>query len=565
MKPWIALTAVGMATLSRPALSQPFDESKGGMFYELSKPLRKPIVPPPGDTSLDDYIIALSKNSDINFIADVTQRPADERVGAFPNSAKAIEGNWKPTFYAVSEDLENAQNLSELRYNDTTYLLWSTPDAMRAARLMIAAGKNHAAEPLPDQLELHRALDDYLRDAMGWTKEAVPTAGDINVELKKLIEANALTEEVSQKVFQPKLGDLPPALRAQLVTVTRNIALQAKLNPAQYFTDEFWKTARFRVTVFDSPISPVVYVAGAPKEGEAPLFANSVSILTLVEKYLEYDIFPPIARDEKDQAEPAQEKLAAVPRSVDPALANAQMPLIGDTLRSTEGLTGEQLEAEAGLQASVSLQEKRRPLGDLVTSVGQAQGVKLVVSQEVPAALVTLRVSEMPLGTLMGALARVYGAYWDQQSPKEFTLHARVLDELKKLILRSGKGDFSVGESNRNSHDPIDQQQREVALSIAALMNQRQIESEADFAVADLPEDLQFQLRRHFEEAAAIQLTDSYFRAWRFIAPYSPLRLTRDHSPFTSDWKLTLAMDQDALAVAVIRGPELNYEGPAPQ
>ena len=583
MKFWILPTAIGLALLCSPAVAQPFDESKANIFYELSKPLRKTIVPPQGDVSLDDYIVELSKNSDINFIADVTGRAADEKVGAYPNSAIAREGKWKPTFYAVREDLEEAQRLSELRYDDTTYLLWSKPDGMRTARLIIEAGKNHIVEPLPDESELHRALDNYLRGVMGWSKEEAPQIGDINVKLREFVEANDLEKVLSEKniepklgglspalraqvmkAFQPKLGDLSPALRAQILIVSRKIALKTRLDPAQYFADEFWKTARFRVTVFDSRFSPVMNVAPAPSEGSPPLFARAVIRLQLENELMESDIFPPRLISSPNAEEPREDDLISdiVVAPVATLGDNVPLPLMGDTLRSTQGLTAEQLEAEISLQTPISLEEKRRPLRELLASAGEAHGVKLNVSQSVPTVLVTLRVSKMPLGTLMGALARVYGAYWDSQSSTEFTLHARNLDELQTLMLRAGKGDFLAPEGHEDLVDLFDQPQRQVAQSIGALMSQQQIQSGDNFAVADLPEELQFQLRSHFEQAAATQLTDSYFRAWRWITPELFLRLRRDYNPRTSDWNVELMTSDTAgqLAWTIVHGPPLAYE-----
>ena len=570
------LATVGLAILSGPAVAQPFDETKPNILYEYSQPLRKTIVPPQGDVSLDDYLIELYKNADVNFIADVTGRSTDETVGTFPNSTKVREGKWKPTFYAVQEDLEIAQRLADLRYNDSTYLVWSRPDGMRAARLMIETGKNHAGTPLPDESQLHETLDDYLRETMGWKKEDVPTAEDINVKLSEFIEANALKDALWErdirpklndlppnlraqilKAFRPALGDLPPSLRTRVVTVAREIALQSRLNSAQYFTDDFWQAARFRVITFDSPFSPAVNVAPAPQVGETPLFARAFTQLSLENLNLRDDIFPPRPVMEPGETKPANDE--PVPNV---ALNETQVPLIGDTLRSTQGLTARQLEAEASLQKTISLQEKRRPLSELLTSIGQTQGVKLNASQEIPAALVTFRVNQMPLGVLMGALARVYGAYWDSQSPTEFTLHARELDELQRLMLRSGKGDFSFSEDNKDSSDPYEPSQRQLAQSIGSLLNQQQIGEGNDFAVADLPEDLRYQLRRHFEEAAAAQLTSSYFTGWRRITPELPVLLRRDASRLTSDWGVELLTSdmKGAIAKTTVRGPALNYE-----
>lgn len=154
---------------TRRAWAEPFDESKGVMFYARSQSvsLKKPIVPPSRELPVDEAIIALANSSNANFIADATEIPIGARVAPFPATPVAREHKWSPQFYSVFEDMQEAAQLSTLRYDDTTYLIWKRPDVLETARALSAAGQLRPTHALPEQFGLYRVLND-LRHSPAW-------------------------------------------------------------------------------------------------------------------------------------------------------------------------------------------------------------------------------------------------------------------------------------------------------------------------------------------------------------------------------------------------------------
>ncbi len=505
-------------TGTRGAWAEAFDESKGFMFHARAHPIRKIIVPPSRELLVDEAIIALSKASDNNFIADATQIPAEMRVAPFPVTPAARKRNWKAQFFNVVGDMQEAAQLSQLLYNATTHLLWKRPNALETARALLAAGKLRPSQPLPQQADLLRILDDLRNDPL--VKPRIAPNGDIRV------------------------GDIPPEPRKPIMEFARYALLRPQYQRELLLSDPFWKTARVlfvpaeQVRDFGKNAT-LVFVSGQDEDGKAtPLFRPFLS------SWHESGLLQVLGGHPANLAYPV-----ALADLKTPPVTSESAPVVIDLTAAKE------LEAQAPLQAPISLEVKRRPLSVVLTQASQQSGVALSQTGDASEVLVTARVEKMPLHELMGALARLSGAMW-QKSATGFELQAQPLEPWQKLLLRSGKGDFE-GYGAESQFTPEELQPlSDLEQAIVDEIGDQQTPEGVPISL--LSEDLQAQLKQTIQVAAANSLVVAFRKAYVFASSEALLHFSGNRS--AGAVILLKADGYDSMFRVQLNGPPLPPE-----
>lgn len=172
------------------------------------------------------------------------------------------------------------------------------------------------------------------------------------------------------------------------------------------------------------------------------------------------------------------------------------------------------LQQDAVLQATISLEAKRMPLRELLAAAQKQSGVTLRATKDSPAtrALMTARLKEMTLATLMISLARIYDVRWTKDGAG-YTMHGSNNDELSYKLIRY-QGFNSTGFQDieaRNREDDA------LADEIFYSMDQEAWKAPDSVPVSALPEDVQDRLRERFE-ADGIKYTIVLERLERIFA-----------------------------------------------
>ena len=493
-------------TVAHPTFAAPFDESKGHMFYAVANPIRKTIVPPQGNLYLDAYILALSQASQMNLVADVTDIAADTRVNDFPASDVVKERKWEPSFYNVLGDFGLANPIARLRYDKTTFLLWNRPDVLESARALMATGKTRPLQALPDELELSRQLSDFQRES----REKVPPPPD--------------------RPHTVKLSEVPAELREKIMVWAHYAILRSNWSRDLMMGEDYWKTARVRAVPTTDPITnqpkSAVFIGGQTENGKTLPFVMPFFVLPeYFDAKLDAESFPP-------QAEGPVENPAPAPQKTD-----------------NEGdLTALHLEAEVALQHKISLEIQRKSLKNVLDEIGRANGLTLTADDATSQIFLTARVEAMPIGTLMGALARVYGASWTKKSDTEFLWQPLNLENWQTLLRRSGQGQFAGIEDHwalsKAQLQEISDLEQEMVDEIKARDPQT-----PDVAFASLPEDLQTRVRQLAERVAAREIIKKHNKAFLFLKPQSQLALIPD------SLHLLMADSGETLSYSTLRAP----------
>ncbi|HEX8234644.1 MAG TPA: hypothetical protein VF600_01695 [Abditibacteriaceae bacterium] len=233
------------ALLSARVWALPYDEMQPPV---VDATLKKEIVPPQKELTIDEYIIALAKASDVNFIADASKIKADARVKPFPAGEMARSNQWGPKLYLVLLDFTQEHRLSQLRYDDKSFLFWSEPDTTDLLQLLLAHDSTLQRKHLSSPEQTFSLLSDYAKSIQRWGGQA------------------------QQFYFNAKLAELPAAAQSSITSMARRSILMKGMNPTAWFTDDLWKTARLRLepgTVLDDKAVPYegLHVYGQDEKG----------------------------------------------------------------------------------------------------------------------------------------------------------------------------------------------------------------------------------------------------------------------------------------------------------
>jgi hypothetical protein len=191
-------------------------------------------ITPPKTAPIDDYIIALSKATDINFIADATNFPADAQVDQYPSSPASLDGingpearKWQSNRLNVLIDMTESKRLTQYRWEEKTYLLWSEPDLLSLGRLIVSERERDQAQAIArqtlDRAVMNEEWKKYFQTAHGWDEHAQGVAARV------------------------KFTDLPPALRPLVESETRRriFNLFADEGTLDWFHDDYWNQTYF--------------------------------------------------------------------------------------------------------------------------------------------------------------------------------------------------------------------------------------------------------------------------------------------------------------------------------
>jgi len=147
----------------------------------------------------------------------------------------------------------------------------------------------------------------------------------------------------------------------------------------------------------------------------------------------------------------------------------------------------------AALQDPVSLTARRQPLGELLREVQRQTGVE--VQADAPgleAKLVTLRVKNMPLASLLAALGKLYGTEARKDDKGRYKLQPSSRTAFERLLPQLGSAQANYDEAQMKN--PVDW-----AAEVFGNVNPAALRSKEGVALTDLPEDLQAQLREKIE------------------------------------------------------------------
>lgn len=447
---------------------------------------KEKIAPPARESSVDDYLIELSKALPANCIMDATGIDAQARVKPFPTLISAVVAKWDTGRMHVIDDFRSQTPLAQQALGDYgTLLFWRGPnlaEEVEAARLslerrtadeelLIEAKTEGEDEQTPrvafysSYKPLQERWAKYLREAQGWDGQSA----DVNITVK--------------------VADLPPDLRALTLAQVRYTAFGSIDSQVPIFSDEFWDTVRLVVDTsekYPNSNRPIPYLGlWSPllTIGDPSRLALRVGLM-----------------DEVRQPVPAAEPAPAAQTLAQATPGNTVPPApLRWPDRFARMLFPSELETDTALQHKLSLEAKRRPLKDVVGDLKQRSGVSLALAPGAPfgGAPVTLRVSEMPLWKMMASLSRIYGATWSKDGDA-YTLRSAKLDPLDAKLLRRGYAYHSL-QHLTSVRELRDQQNNAVAREIVRHVRRDQLNSPQGAPLSDVPEELRDQVRKRFE------------------------------------------------------------------
>lgn len=156
------------------------------------------------------------------------------------------------------------------------------------------------------------------------------------------------------------------------------------------------------------------------------------------------------------------------------------------------------LQQDAALQGKISLEARRMPLRELLAEAQKQSGITLRATADSPAtrALMTARLKDMTLATLMNSLTRIYDVRWTQEGAA-YTMHGSVNDELSyRLIRYQGLNATQVyGEDREKSNRDDDALAKDIFHSI----DKATWDDNDTVLVSALPKEMQQRLRQRFE------------------------------------------------------------------
>jgi len=197
----------------------------------------------PKTTNLDDYLIALARNANVNFLCDTTELPINAPVTQFPETMVAMfTGDLGvagpkvriPSFYNVFLELTQGSKLSALRFRPDTFLFWKEPeiDLDRVELDQILAGEGvqipnkpeNRTQELALRAETGVMLSNYLRAIHNWKGRVLDPA------------------------LKVKFAELPVDLRNNLTALTLVQMVDPVSRGSAWFSDDLWREARLKLS-----------------------------------------------------------------------------------------------------------------------------------------------------------------------------------------------------------------------------------------------------------------------------------------------------------------------------
>ena len=407
-----------------------------------------------GSGTRDDALLQFAQKADINVIADAREYAVD---------APGIPYDEDLRYRGYASRFSMKQGLECLQWSPKTALFWSAPDIVALARELADQGQEtswlgsdlHPGTPI-GAFALTPLLSPYLKKNFGWD--------GMNTDFHHSIP----------------IGSLPPNIRDAIVGQVQWVSSRW---PAPRFDDDSWHGAKVGLArstpikqydhtrgIVYSPSSYRVYVEGSG-------FGLGITI--------------PDAQIDAAHALPAIGAPPVTPEENASAAARYQRDKQSMRDRPAAPEFAGHWDALPELGGGISFTAKRTPLGDLVAEMQKQSGVTLTTEQAIFALPVTIGVKEIPLGILMGTLARLEDADWQRKGPTSFVLVQNQHSELETKVLRLG--DASAARDSRI--DDTEKGRAELAAAILAGADLNELEGKEGVALLKLPEPLQRQIR----------------------------------------------------------------------
>ncbi len=415
MKPFaFVLTLWACLALISTACAQPITESMRG---EIKIPLAQP--------STEDYLLALGRVGNANFLIDAASLP--EATAPFTGEWKerttsASGGQWKGRLGSILFELAYDRDLTWAAVGERTFVVWpDQPFQKLGKRIAAGEGIKMAGEVLPDD-KFIALLQDYLKREHGWDSKS----SDLKLDIK--------------------FDDLPPSIRPFVVAKAQEYRLtyvsQPFVDQKVWFSDDFWKEAIIharKMPKFLYHSVPMLFV-GSPLPAQEAGTTNRRVVFRRIASMKNY------TGAAEFEANGLWLNIAdsggILFQNFDKLPPEARRPPTSTAAASAvnlQVLQPAELETEKALAVPVSLDARRRPVKDLLSDVQKQSGVSLTMSAGLipEKALVTAHLKEMPLSSFMAALSRLYSVRWSK-TESGYAMNPSDRSEVEQKITEMG-------------------------------------------------------------------------------------------------------------------------------
>ncbi len=386
------------------------------------------ITPPTQTLPIDEALVALSKATSANVLADATHFEAGRIV-------KPYNSNFGERDNVIGYEAVQA-GLSYDRSASDTFVFWKQPDKDHLVSLIVAYQKQLDKQfPRGDDKNTLTQFQEFLKARYGW--EAQANTPEEAVKRAEGVDASF------------RLSDLPEALRvpfrAELISQVSSLGHEP-INYRWYEAD-YWKDTRVQLSMRQQG----VYDAAGLRQGEreSPLVvlafpdirdeeARSITAGRRINIGFPHTTAAGRFTPERTPTQNRQAVQQAIQQNLAPRIEHpVERPAVAV-------LPGVNVESEAALRKAVVFSIKQQPLAQFVAALAKQSGVALSVAPDVaPDAKVTgcSVAAGMPLASAMSALSRLYSARWTKDG-NGYTLNSEHPTELTRTMAQMGNDAF---------------------------------------------------------------------------------------------------------------------------
>lgn len=126
----------------------------------------------------------------------------------------------------------------------------------------------------------------------------------------------------------------------------------------------------------------------------------------------------------------------------------AQQPVTPPAAATAQATS--ELEQDPALGVKVTFKSSAQSLESLLATLQNTSGITLTATNDTQAAhlLVTARVRELPLATVLGSFSRLYGVRWVKVGEKAYEMRNSEMDTLHRKLLAVGSHSGTVTVSS---------------------------------------------------------------------------------------------------------------------
>lgn len=459
-------------------------------FSITDKWMLEKVTPSAQALPVDESLLALSKATSANVLADATHFEAGRVVQPYPTrQTDPFDSNFGGRGGVVSQMATRA-GLSFDRSSSDTFVFWSQPDRDQLVSLIVSYQKQLDEQfPRGDDKNTLLRFQEFLKIRYGWNPQA--QTPEEAVKRAQGVDASF------------RMGDLPEELRApfqaELISQVRSLGNEPTY---RWFEADYWKDCHIRLNTGQQNFYNAVGVSLGQRK------SPSVEL-----------VFPDISSDDG-----AGGRSIAFGRTVAvgfphgttagafaPTRAQAQgrtdvqPAAVPAANRPVEQLTtiaspGVNVEGEASLQKTVVFSVKRQPLTHFAGELAKQSGVSLSIAPDMaPDAQVTgcSVAAGMPLSSAMGALSRLYRAHWTKDGDG-YMLSSDHPSELTRMMAQMGiYAYYGSTELPPQEHDALG---TERADEIVNALDAAQLKTPSGAVFSSLPADTQDSVLRFIQK-----------------------------------------------------------------